>query len=149
MMASSSEQQERQHTKQRTSPHKTLGSILKYFVDMPLRVELKNGSIYSGTLSGADMHMSLTLRDVVQTAPLPARAAPQDLTTPNKNPTNITGELPILPWMQIRGSTIRYIHFPDKVDLAGVIKAGIQREKEAVDKYKRGVRKGPSKALPS
>ena len=105
---------------------------------MPLRVELKNGRIYSGTLSAADMHMSLTLRDVVQTAPFERSASSPD----NKHQT-VTTELPILPWVQIRGSTIRYIHFPDQVDLASVIKAGIQREKEAVDKYKRGVRKGP------
>lgn len=51
--------------------------------------------------------------------------------------------------MQIRGSTLRYIHFPDQVDLAAVIKAGIQREKEAADKYKRGLRKGRPKDPPS
>ena len=119
--------------KSKRGSHRTLAALLKYFQDVPLRVELKNGRTYRGTLESADLHMSLTLTDVVQHYPPPSSAQ---------------NETCILPLMQIRGSTIRYIHFPDHLDLAAVVKAGIQREKEAVDKYKRGVRKGPKTAPP-
>ena len=40
--------------------------------------------------------------------------------------------------VHIRGSTIRYIHFPNQTDLSGVIRSGIDREKAAANKYKRG-----------
>ena len=57
------------------------------------------------------------------------------------SPINVTAAVQLLPLMQIRGSTIRYIHFPDHVDLSGIIQAGIQRERDAANKYQRGVRK--------
>jgi len=43
--------------------------------------------------------------------------------------------------VHIRGSTIRYIHFPDDADLTGLIRSGIDRERAAANKYKRGLRK--------
>ena len=126
-------------TKRQTKrSHRTLASLLKYFEEMPLRVELKNGRIYSGTLTAADRNMALTLTDVVQTHPR---------TTKNSASAAAPNETPILQLLQIRGSTIRYIHFPDHVDWAAIIRAGIQREKEASNKYKRGVRKAPPAPL--
>lgn len=43
--------------------------------------------------------------------------------------------------LHVRGPTIRYVHLPDEADIPGLIRAGLDREKAAVDKYKRGVRK--------
>lgn len=128
--------------------HRTLGSLLKYFEDMPLRIELKNGRIFRGTLDNAETNMSLTLRDAVQMTP-PQRGTIQKKSSASASSQEDEKEkaynAPILPLLQIRGSTVRYIHFPDQVDLAGVIQAGIHREKQARDKYKRGVRKAPKR----
>lgn len=170
------QQQQQHHVK---SAQRTLGSLLKYFEEMPLRVELKNGRIYSGTLSSAETTMALTLRDAVQDTPSRRpRMRQQQQQQPSRRydyssegrrgatnyPSSSTSTsgiastntadthdeaaaeeqhatATVLPLLQIRGSTIRYIHFPDQVDLAAVIQAGIHREKEAANKYKRGVRK--------
>lgn len=140
-MATAAPQQQKQQLQTRKPTHRTLGALLKYFVDMPLRVELKSGRMYSGTLSSAEVNMSLTLTDVVQVSPPPSRE-PQTTLATNSLAAPPVNEAKVLSLVQIRGSTIRYIHFPDHVDLATVVKAGIQREKEARDKYKRGVRKG-------
>ena len=43
--------------------------------------------------------------------------------------------------VHIRGPSIRYIVFGPDVDIAGVIKAGRDRERAASDKYRRGTRK--------
>jgi small nuclear ribonucleoprotein (snRNP)-like protein len=148
----------------------TLGSLLKHFEEMPLRVELKNGRIYAGVLDGADANMSLTLREAAETTggrrrtrhkhphPPPSTATTTTTTTSSSSssspPTTSTPPhetIPTFPLLQIRGSSIRYIHFPDEVDLAGVVQAGLERARQAVNKYQRGVRKGPSqqRSLPA
>lgn len=43
--------------------------------------------------------------------------------------------------LHIRGPTIRYIHLPQDVNIPGLIREGIDRERAAMDKYKRGKRK--------
>jgi small nuclear ribonucleoprotein (snRNP)-like protein len=43
--------------------------------------------------------------------------------------------------LDIRGSNIRYIHFPDNADLSSLVKAGADRERNATKKYSRGKRK--------
>jgi small nuclear ribonucleoprotein (snRNP)-like protein len=135
----------------------TLGSLLKHFEEMPLRVELKNGRIYAGVLDSADANMSLTLREAAETTGGRRRtrhhkhqqqSASTPTTTSSSSPSttpNPHETIQTFPLLQIRGSSIRYIHFPDEVDLAGVVQAGIERARQAVHKYQRGVRKGPSK----
>lgn len=98
--------------------HKTLGSLLHYFEGMEIAVELKNGSVYQGTLTLADHDMSVTLEDATSSRDQQA-----------------------LSMVQIRGSKIRYIHFLDHADLAVVVKQGMDRERSASQKYKRGIRK--------
>ena len=48
-------------------------------------------------------------------------------------------------WVHVRGPTIRYVVFGAGVDVAGVIRAGRDRERAAGDRYRRGVRKAPPK----
>ena len=48
-------------------------------------------------------------------------------------------------WVHVRGPTIRYVVFGAGVDVAGVIRAGRDRERAAGDRYRRGVRKAPAK----
>ena len=42
--------------------------------------------------------------------------------------------------LHIRGPSIRYIHFPDRANLPALIKMGLDRERNARDKYRRGQR---------
>ncbi len=43
--------------------------------------------------------------------------------------------------LDIRGPTIRYIQFPDNADVTTLVKTGVDRERMAARKYKRGIRK--------
>ncbi|CAJ1925362.1 unnamed protein product [Cylindrotheca closterium] len=100
---------------------KTLGSLLKYMEGMEVIVELKTGKRIRGTLLSADNDMTVTLDN-------PQKDSPED-------------EIELLDNIHIRGSTVRLIQFPDNADLKGTIAAGIDQEKAAVNKYKRGKRK--------
>jgi small nuclear ribonucleoprotein (snRNP)-like protein len=130
--------------------HQTLGSLLKYFEEMPLRVELKNGKIYGGVLETADANMALTLREAMEqrgrqpASPHHRHRQPHSPPPPSTSTTTTDRPPPqTFPLLQIRGSAIRYVHFPDEVDLAAVIQAGIDRARQAANRYQRGVRKGP------
>ena len=102
------------------SRHKSLASLLRFFEGIECSIELKSGKIYKGYLSSADEAMNIELDDVsVSNSKEPSRLA----------------------HVHIRGSNIRYIHFPDDADLHGSIKSGIDRERAAANKYKRGLRK--------
>ena len=109
--------------------HKSLANLLHYFVEMNLTVELKTGRMVRGTLSAADRDMNLTMEDVVISETISRRRT-----------ASIGRDTP-LSLVHIRGSTVRYIHFPGNANLANIIKQGMQRERSASQKYKRGVRK--------
>jgi small nuclear ribonucleoprotein (snRNP)-like protein len=126
---------------------KTLGTLLPYFIGMELTIEQKTGRLYTGTLSAADDAMNLTLDDVTlathRGAGVPGSrrrsSKTQNTTTTTADTTDTP--TPTFAIVHIRGSKIRYIHFPDKVDLAVVIKQGMDRERSVAQKYKRGVRR--------
>jgi small nuclear ribonucleoprotein (snRNP)-like protein len=131
---------------------KTLGSLLPYFIGMELTIEQKTGRLYTGTLSGADDAMNLTLDDVTlathRGAGVPgsrrrSSKTPTTTTTTADTTSTTTTDTPTPSFaiVHIRGSTIRYIHFPERVDLAVVIKQGMDRERSVAQKYKRGVRR--------
>lgn len=110
-------------TARRRSPYATLGSYLKYLEGVDIIVELKNGTEWHGTLMDAsDGMMNLTLA--------------------NAHRTNNTQIHSIL---SLRGSTIRYIRFGDNHSsssfLMETIRAGQDRERSALQRYKRGIRK--------
>lgn len=108
--------------------YKSLCSLLHYFVGVELAVEAKTGRIYEGTLSTADEYMNLTLDD----------AHIRQNSLPKKQKQEVQPSL--LTSVHIRGPTIRYIHFPDDLDLTAVIRAGTDRERAAAQKYSRGKR---------
>jgi small nuclear ribonucleoprotein (snRNP)-like protein len=108
--------------------HKTLCSLLHYFEGVELSVELKTGRIYRGTLANADDYMNLALDNAIQLEPPPSR----------------NGDPAILLSCHIRGPNIRYIHFPDYLDLGRVIRMGKDRERAAAQKYKQGTRNNRS-----
>ena len=101
---------------------KTLGSLLKYMEGMEVIVELKTGKRIRGTLLSADNDMTVTLDN-------PQKDSPEE------------DEIELLDNIHIRGSTVRLIQFPDNADLKGTIASGIEQEKAAVNRYKRGKRK--------
>ena len=113
-----------------------LAPLLRYFVGIDLIVETKHGRSFRGALISADQYMNLVLKradkkqkEATTTAAAAAAA------------TDDQGE--VFDWVHIRGPTIRYIVFGANIDLAGVIKAGKDRERAASDKYRRGIRKAP------
>lgn len=101
--------------------HKSLASLLRFFEGTELTVETKKGHYYKGILSSSDEAMNLQLDDC----------------SSQNQPS-------LLAHVHIRGSNIRYIHFTNHTDLTGVICSGIDREKAAANKYKRGIRKAGS-----
>lgn len=103
---------------------KTLGSLLKYMEGMEVIVELKTGKRIRGNLLSADNDMNVTLEN-------PQKDAAE----------KEEDEIELLDNIHIRGSTVRLIQFPDNADLHGTIAAGVEKEKAAANKYKRGKRK--------
>jgi small nuclear ribonucleoprotein (snRNP)-like protein len=124
-------------------------------------VELKTGRRIRGILSSADDYMNLTLDDV-QEATQTSGTPNSDITRPPKqasdlpqpvgasdHPTipsqsEIAGDLAassILSSLNMRGPKIRYIHFPDNADLTAIVWSGVERERNAANKYKRTKRK--------
>ena len=135
---------------------KTLTSLLKYFEGIPITVELKTGKMFFGTLSSGDESMSLTLTNVeIVTKPVTsnicnnisnqeaskATAAAECLDDQQEQQRGQQSSPHLLKIVQIRGSTIRYIHFPDNADLSIIVKHGMDRERAAAARYQRGVRK--------
>ena len=133
----------------------SLGSLLRHFVDQHLTVELKNGKQYRGILSSAeDNTMSLLLLEVVELRRRRRRSDHRSSRHTHElhSTTTTTKNHPednYFPTLFVRGSTIRYIHFPDHCNLAGVVKEGKERELAASNKYKRGVRKVKKDPPPS
>ena len=100
---------------------KTLGNILRFFTGVEVTVELKNGQIWRGTLVSADTaDLSVTLE------------VHQD----DDDAATVLFQL-----VHIRGSKILYLHFPPDLALFQVVKQGVERERAAAQKYKRGIRK--------
>lgn len=118
------------------SPHRTLASLLKYFLGVTLTVELKNGRKYKGALTEADNCMNLTLDNASETNTYSSNK------NKDKNSNNQSNTESIqFTEVSIRGSTIRYIHFPDDCDIPLAIKTGQDRERSVANKYQRAVRK--------
>jgi small nuclear ribonucleoprotein (snRNP)-like protein len=131
----------------------SLASLLHYFIGMELTVELKTGRMLQGRLSSSDDAMNVTLEDVMTSSAVRRatttqhiRRRPEDASGSSSSDTNTNTNtnnqlLNLLSMVHIRGSTIRYIHFPDDADLTVTIKQGMDRERSAAQKYQRGVRK--------
>lgn len=136
----------------RAKTTKTLPSLLRYMEGYEIIVELKTGRRIQGTLSSADDYMNLTLDDVhpekTRNATTPTNNEKADdekievVVDDNNNNNNlIASSSSILSSLNIRGPQIRYIHFPDNADLAGLVRSGVERERNAINQYKRTKRK--------
>ena len=127
----------------------SLSSLLRYMEGMEVIVELKTGRRYRGTLSSADDAMDLILDSCSEEGKQTSSSSSQEgkSTTSNNNndddqeEKNIFKPSSLDAMMNIRGSNIRCIHFPDNADLKGTVASGIERERAASNKYKRGKRK--------
>jgi small nuclear ribonucleoprotein (snRNP)-like protein len=109
----------------------TIPPLLKFFVGLELTVELKNGRKFHGILDAADDFMNLVLTRAVRdniNLPYPSKNATRSLTPGEYN------------MLHIRGASIRYVLFPDRTDLPKLIKAGLDRERSASERYARGKR---------
>jgi len=117
---------------------KNLASILAHFLGLDLMIELKNGRIYRGTLHEADDYMNLVLKNGSASSIHPAHQPDSEASTARADDKLIKAvDFDIF---QIRGPSIRYIHFPPNADLPRLVKLGLDRVKSAKDKYKRGKR---------
>ena len=129
--SSSSGQQKQQQKKSGDSKNMTLGSLLKYMEGYEIIVELKTGKRHRGCLLSADDNMNVILK--------------QEEKEQHNNSASATSEksnnqiLSILPQssIHIRGSKIRYIHFPDNANLHAIMGSGRERERNAAKKYQK------------
>jgi small nuclear ribonucleoprotein (snRNP)-like protein len=129
----------------------TLSSLLKYMEGYEIIVELKTGIRHRGRLTSADDNMNLTLEeeeddDQEQEEHKNNNEKKEcndkqttDDDTPNSNNSAVLVVLNIE--LNIRGSNIRYIHFPDNANLSSVFQSGREREKNASRKYQKTKRK--------
>ena len=127
----------------------TITPLLRHFSGLELRVELKNGRSYFGFLDDSDDDMNLILSSSTS-----SRTNNNSSTSESSNylrgqenssnalDNNGENELGVFNFskVQIRGSSIRYIQFPDNADLPAMIRIGLDRKRAAQDKYARGKR---------
>jgi small nuclear ribonucleoprotein (snRNP)-like protein len=128
-----------QSKRRRDHQFNTLTPLIRYFVGLELWVELKNGKSYNGYLQEGDDDMNLVLTTSTNASNNPESNMNN---TSSIHASSINDESDTFKYskLHIRGSSIRYIHFPDNVDLAVLIKIGIDRQRAATDKYTRGKR---------
>jgi small nuclear ribonucleoprotein (snRNP)-like protein len=128
-------------------PQKSLGSFLRHMEGMELVVELKTGRRIRGILETSDDYMNLTLDEAFDETTQSRQQDEQEqskITSTTSTSTELDKNntiLPISSSLHIRGPKIRYIHFPDDVDLNGMVRQGMDRERAAANKYNRSKRK--------
>ena len=137
--------------KRTTTKTSSLVSLLPYMEGMEIIVELKTGKMYRGILSSIDgNNMDIILENSYDIHNHHRNHRQHttnhhDITTTTTTTTvQVQEEIPATSTTTtcIRGPKIRYIHFPeDVVDLNGVIRTGMDRERSAKNMYKRGKRK--------
>lgn len=116
---------------------RTLPSLLTYFEGHSLTVELKTGRTYTGVLKSGDQFMNLVLNSFRRVCNKTSQ--PSDREGIESSSPSIEAEDYDL--VHIKGSNIRYIHFPPNLDLQLVCKQGLERERKGQEKYQRVKRK--------
>lgn len=111
-----------------------LGILLQHFVGLELAVECKNGKVFRGMLNETDDYMNLVIQ--ITAKGLTVQDEDSDCSWSTTSCPQINFQV-----VHIRGSNIRYIHFPDNADLPKLVRLGLDRIKSAKDKYARGTRK--------
>ena len=147
----------KKNPKARTPPAKGMGSLLKFLRGTEMVVELKTGKRFRGVLEECDDFMNIELADAVDENLLTedcregedqqgdqyhqSDSAAQASTKSSQQDGPKLLQIDIPATLSIRGPKIRYIQFPDNVDLNSTIIQGMDRERAARNKYKRGLRK--------
>uniref|UniRef100_A0A6B2LSY2 Small nuclear ribonucleoprotein Sm D1 n=1 Tax=Arcella intermedia TaxID=1963864 RepID=A0A6B2LSY2_9EUKA len=85
-------------------------------------IELKNGTIIHGTITGVDIAMNTHLKTV-------------KMTVKGKNPVNLTS-------LSIRGNNIRYFILPDSLNLDTLLADDSSSKRKPKDKAKPGRGRG-------
>jgi small nuclear ribonucleoprotein (snRNP)-like protein len=118
----------------------TLSSLLKYMEGYEIIVELKTGIRHRGRLTSADDNMNLTLEEEEDEED---DDDDQEHNNNNEKKKECSKQNPVVVNIErnIRGSNIRYIHFPDNANLSSVFQSGREREKNASQKYQKTKRK--------
>ncbi|VEU40854.1 unnamed protein product [Pseudo-nitzschia multistriata] len=114
------------------NPRTTIPSLLKYMEGYEVIVELKTGKRHRGILSSADDNMNLILEE----------GGCED--GDDHGPGGSGGPPPasvVATVRNIRGSSVRYLHFPDNADLASLVRSGRERERNASKRYQKTRRK--------
>mmetsp|Transcript_10315 Transcript_10315/g.19290 ORF Transcript_10315/g.19290 Transcript_10315/m.19290 type:complete len:165 (-) Transcript_10315:555-1049(-) len=132
---------------------KNLGVILHHFIGLELAVECKNGQMFQGVLLEADDCMNVVLQknntkqnisnltfQTQQQHQQPHDDNDEYFNSPSPSSSSFS-QIDDFQAVHIRGSNIRYIHFPDTADLPKLVRLGLDRIKSATDKYARGIRK--------
>ena len=125
----------------------TLSSLLKYMEGYEIIVELKTGIRHRGRLTSADDNMNLTLEEEEEDddddQDQEHKNNNEKKKECNKQKTNEEIAVVVVVNIErnIRGSNIRYIHFPDNANLSSVFQSGREREKNASQKYQKTKRK--------
>jgi small nuclear ribonucleoprotein (snRNP)-like protein len=100
--------------------HESLSSLLRYLVGLEdLLVECKSGRMIRGKLLAAEDSMTVVLENAVC-----IREPGGHSQQPNADRSGSRHNIPqreetVYSMVQIRGSTIRYIHFPDAISSSG------------------------------
>jgi len=132
----------------------TLGSLLKYMEGYEVIVELKTGKRHRGRLASADDNMNLMLEEekeeeeeqqqqyqgVIEEAGNKSGSGSTDSNANTNNTTAPSSQLlfPVpVTTRNIRGSKIRYVHFPDNANLPILVRSGRERERNAAKKYQK------------
>ena len=139
----------------------TLASLLRYIEGCELIVELKTGKRHRGRLVSADDNMNMMLEETtgenqeggekpqrnnpkanagVKTASTSSSVAAALTTTATASPQTLPKQHRNN-HINIRGSNVRYIQFPDNADLPMLISSGRERERNAAKKYQKTKRK--------
>lgn len=109
----------------------TIGSLLKYMEGYEVIVELKTGKRHRGNLASADDNMNLMLEEQQDLDLQETDGADKKCTT------TVSNNVPISITRNIRGSKIRYVHFPDNANLSALVRSGRERERNASNKYQK------------
>jgi small nuclear ribonucleoprotein (snRNP)-like protein len=127
----------------------TLGSLLKYMEGYDVIVELKTGKRHRGRLASADDNMNLMLeeekveekqqhRGGIEEAGNKSESGSTDNTATNTtDPSSQLLFSVLMTTRNIRGSKIRYVHFPDNANLPMLVRSGRERERNAAKKYQK------------
>ena len=123
---------------------RTLPSLLKYFEGHSLTIELKTGRTYSGVLKSGDQFMNLVLNSFhrvcnnnTTSSHPPSAVVSSGDSSEGGEKNRSTIEIEDYDLVHIKGSNIRYIHFPPNLDLQLVCKQGLERERKGQERYKR------------